>query len=291
VIHPLRARNAVDSSADLALLKLAKPVEGITPMPLYDQMDEAGKRILLVGRGRSGDGLTGASEERGTLRGATNEIDGALENSLLVIFDAPPFGTELEGITGAGDSGSPAIIEKEGIAYVAGVSSFNSGDPEKGTSSKYQTFSAFARVSTRRDWILNTMRKDPPDSNWGAFHKVSLYSMPRSVYGRRAGAFLKAYNSGELAALAEVYRHEVTPSSSGRLPEDRAAVWRELIDQYGEYEVHGYSKLGNTYAFLVFSKKAKIWRGIKFEYEARGSNRITKIDLWDAEPPRQIKRG
>jgi hypothetical protein len=285
IVHPLRKRNAVDSSADLALLKLTKPVEGITPVQLYDLSDESGKKIVMVGRGRSGDGLKGSSEDRGTLRGATNEIDGALENSLLVIFDAPPFGTDLEGITGAGDSGGPAFIEKDGKTYIAGVSSFNSGDPDKGTSSKYMTFSAYARISTRRDWILNTIKHDPPDSNWGAIQKATLNSMPRSIFGKRAGVFLSAFNSGKESEIAAAYRTEVVPSSSGRTPEERAKAWRELMDQYGEYEVRGFSRLGNVHAFLVFSKKANIWRGIMFDFESAAPNRITKIDMWDAEPP------
>jgi hypothetical protein len=285
VIHPLRKRNAVDSSADIALLKLTKPVEGIAPVPLYDLSDEAGKKIVMVGRGRSGDGLTGASEDRGTLRGATNEIDGALENSLLVIFDAPPFGTELEGITGPGDSGSPAFIEKDGKSYIVGVASFNSGDPDKGTSSKYQTFTAYARISTRRDWVLNTIKQDPPDSNWGPRYKATISLMPRTVFGKRAAAFISAFNSGKESEIAAAYRTEVVPGTSGRTPEERAKAWRELMDQYGDYEVKGFSRLGNSHAFLVYSRKANIWRGIKFDFEPTAPNRITKIDMWDAEPP------
>ena len=285
IVHPLRKRNAVDSSADLALLKLTKPVDGITPVPLYNFSDEAGKKIVMVGRGRAGDGLTGANEDRGTLRGATNEIDGALENSLLIIFDAPPYGTELEGITGPGDSGSAAFIEKDGKSYIVGVASFNSGDPDKGTSSKYQTFTAYARISTRRDWILNTIKKDPPDSNWGPVHKADNSSMPRTVFGKRASAFIAAFNSGKELEIAAAYRAEVVPSTSGRTPEERATGWGKLMDQYGEYEVRGFSRLGNMHAFLVYSKKAKIWRGVSFEFEPAAPNRITKIDMWDAEPP------
>lgn len=285
IIHPLRKRNAVDSSADLAVLKLANPVDGVAPVPLYDLSDETGKKIVIVGRGRSGDGLNGSSEDRGTLRGATNEIDGALENSLLVIFDAPPFGTELEGITGPGDSGGPAFIERQGKTYIAGVASFNSGDAEKGTSSKYQTFTAYARISTRRDWILNTIKQDPPDSNWGLLKKASITSMPRNVFGKRASAFINAFNSGKEAEIAAAYRTEVVPSSSGRTPEERAKAWRELMDQYGGYEVRGFVHVGDTYAFLVYSKKANVWRGISFDFEAAAPNRITSINMWDAEPP------
>src|SRR5690242_9873112 len=36
-LHPARVRSAIDSSADLALLKLSEPVQGITPAILYDR--------------------------------------------------------------------------------------------------------------------------------------------------------------------------------------------------------------------------------------------------------------
>ena len=107
IIHPARVRGAVDSSADLALFKLKQPVTEIKPVLLYDRMDEADKDVILAGYGTTGDGVAGPNGGRGKLRAATNKIEGPLENSLLMVFDAPPFATELEGIGGAGDSGSP----------------------------------------------------------------------------------------------------------------------------------------------------------------------------------------
>lgn len=102
--------------------------------------------------------MTGDTLDRGKKRGATNEIEGALENSLIITFDPPPNGTHLEGIGGASDSGSPAFYEENGKLYLIGVDSFGSGSPKQGTSSKYLTFSGYARISTRRNWILETMK-------------------------------------------------------------------------------------------------------------------------------------
>src|SRR5262249_30100112 len=128
-LHPNRVKGSVDSSADMALLKLTRQVEGITPVLLYEKGDEVGKVVTIVGRGGTGNGLTGQTMPKGhTLRGATNRIEAALENSILMTFDAPPGGTNLEGIPGSGDSGGPALFEQDGKLYLLGVDSFNSGD-------------------------------------------------------------------------------------------------------------------------------------------------------------------
>jgi hypothetical protein len=82
ILHPARINGAIDSSADMALLKLAQPVEGITPVLLYDKDDEVGRIIAIVGRGEMGTGLTGPVGERSPVpQGATNRIEAVFENS------------------------------------------------------------------------------------------------------------------------------------------------------------------------------------------------------------------
>jgi hypothetical protein len=290
IIHPKRTRDAVDSSADIALLKFKEPVTGITPALLYDRMDEAGKQVVLAGYGKTGNGLTGATGERGKLRGATNEIEGALENSLLLVFDAPPHGTDLEGINGAGDSGSPAIYEENGKLYIMGVSSFNSGDEKKGTASKYWTFEGYARISTRRQWILDTIRTDPPTAFWGDFRKIKNNVFPASVFGRRAAAFFKAFNSGRESEIARFYA-EHRPPVPGKTPAERAKGWQELLDQYGNYKVYGYARAGAyRYTFLVYSEKEKIWRGVYLEFEEKQPHKVKSMAMGDTKPPRSAAK-
>jgi hypothetical protein len=288
ITHPARVKNTVDSSADIALLKLKEPVMDISPALLYERMDEGGKNVLLVGNGTTGNGLTGIGSERGKRRGATNQIEGALENSLLLVFDAPPLGTDLEGISGPGDSGSPALYEENGKLYLMGVSSFNSGDREKGTAGKYWTFEGFARISTRRQWILETIKADPPDSLWSPLKKLKGGSFPKDIFGRRAEAFFKAFNSGQESAMAEFYVTHRPPSPEGKTPRERAKGWQDLMNQYGKYEPYGFAKQGNyTYSFLVFSAKEKIWRGVFLEFEESKPYRVKGMQMWDAGPPQE----
>jgi hypothetical protein len=282
ILHPHRVRDTVDSSADMALLKLAEPVEGITPAALYDRQDEPEKIVTLVGHGQTGNGLTGDIKERGQVRGATNKVEGALENSLLLVFDEPPRGTDLEGAGAAGDSGSAALLERDGRVYLVGVSSFNSGDRKEGTSAKYGTFEGFARVSTRRKWILQTIATDPPSNLWGPLRRLRAGKWPSTPFGRRAEAFFAAFNTGREAAMASFYTTHRTPSPEGKTPEERAKGWQELLDRYGHYEVYGYSARGSQYAVLVRSTTEKIWRGVMFGLESAPPFRVETMQMWDA---------
>ena len=291
ILHPARVKNTVDSSADIALLKLKTPVMDIAPALLYERQDEGGKNVILAGNGATGTGLTGGTGERGKLRAATNQIEGALENSLLMVFDPPPFGTDLEGIGGAGDSGSPAFYEENGKLYLIGVGSFNSGDAQKGTASKYGTFDGYARISTRRKWILETIKTDPPDSLWGPLRKIKNNSFPKDVFGRRADAFFKAFNAGTESAIAEFYATHRPPNPEGKTPQERAKGWQELMNQYGKYEVQGFSRQGNyNYSFLVFSAKEKLWRGVQLEFEENKPHRVKGMQMWDTGPPAQTAK-
>ncbi|MBX7172433.1 MAG: trypsin-like serine protease [Pyrinomonadaceae bacterium] len=288
ITHPARIKDTVDSSADIALLKLKEPVKDIAPALLYDKQDEAGKPIVLVGYGKTGTGLTGETSEKGKRRGATNEIDGTLENSLILTFDAPPFGTDLEGIGGSGDSGSPAFHEENGKLYLIGINSFNSGNSKAATVGKYLTFDGYARVSTRRKWILENIKNDPPNSLWSELQKIQNNTFPKTVFGNRAAAFFKAFNSGKETAMAEFYASHRPPSPEGKTPQERAKGWQGDMDNLGKYKVYGYSKQGNQFAFLVFAAKKKIWQGVLLEFEKTKPYRITGISIWDSEPPKDL---
>lgn len=291
IIHPARVSNTVDSSADIALLKLKESVTNITPALLYDKQDEPGKNVILVGNGKSGTGLTGQTAERGKRRGATNQIEGALENSLLLVFDAPPFATDLEGIGGDGDSGSPALYEENGKLFIIGVNSFNSGDSKRGTVGKYMTFDGYARISTRRNWILQTIKADPPNSLWSELKKNKYNAFPKDIFGRRAEAFFKAFNIGNETAMAEFYAAHRPPSPEGKTPQERAKGWQEDMNKDGKYEVYGFSKQGNyKYAFLVFSLRQKIWRGVQLDFEEIKPYRVKGISIWDPDPPKSVEK-
>lgn len=106
------SRGGLASRRDIALLKLDRPVKGVEPVSLYARDDEAGKVVTFVGRGWAGTGLTAPVRDlERDLRGATNKVDEVNGTSIRMVFDAPPGGTDFEGISGPGDSGGPALLE------------------------------------------------------------------------------------------------------------------------------------------------------------------------------------
>jgi hypothetical protein len=149
VIHPeWRDRGA----HDLALIRLQEPVSGIEPVSIYTSTDEVGKIVTFVGRGDTGTGLTGPRVMDRKKRGATNKIESADERWLYFTFDDPPAATDLEGISGPGDSGGPALLEKDGKLYTLGVSSW--GRPGKQGRGTYGAGEGYTRVSKYAQWIM-----------------------------------------------------------------------------------------------------------------------------------------
>jgi hypothetical protein len=147
--------SAADVKADIALLQLTAPVTNVTPAHLYTGNDEQGMVVTLVGRGGAGTGLTGPVREDRRIRAATNRIDDAEGSVLRFRFDGPADSavTELEGISGPGDSGGAAYVERGGTQYVIGVSSGQNARAANGQRGHYKVLEFYTRVSHFADWI------------------------------------------------------------------------------------------------------------------------------------------
>ena len=156
-IHPDWKRNG--DVADIALLRLAEAVQGIEAVGVNEKKDEAGKRVVFVGYGDFGTGETGAVRMDGVLRGATNQVAGVQERAIFFTFDDPADATRLEGISGPGDSGGPALVERNGKLWTLGVSSVGM-EPEGQKPGTYGARERYTRVSTYVGWIHKTMRKN-----------------------------------------------------------------------------------------------------------------------------------
>ena len=151
---------------DIGLIHLSEPVIGIDPLPLYTATDEVKQVATLVGRGDSGNGLDGATARDGLLRAATNEVDFIESDTMLAfVFDNPDpeqrtflesQPTALEGVSGPGDSGGPALFSVSGVDTIAGISAFGAeiGDQLPGT---YGTLDFYTRVSIYADWVDETL--------------------------------------------------------------------------------------------------------------------------------------
>jgi hypothetical protein len=142
---------------DVGLLHLARPVRGVTPMPLYRGNKETGRIATLLGHGKAGTGSSRDRVEDEKARGATSRVDSVDSKWLYFSFDAPPSGTELEGAPGPGDSGGPALITVDAKTYIAGVSSAGY-DGVDGPGS-YGAVDVFTRVSTHASWIDSVMKR------------------------------------------------------------------------------------------------------------------------------------
>lgn len=139
---------------DIALLMLGQEVKGVKPMALYRDKDEEDEKVAIVGFGEIGDGKSKpkrTSDEK--RRAVTNVVTEAGPLRISCQFDEPPAGTELEGVSAAGDGGAPALIRKDDEWLVAGLSS----PYEEGLLGQYRTMSSYTRVSTFEKWIDKTI--------------------------------------------------------------------------------------------------------------------------------------
>ncbi len=161
VIHP---EFEIDRAVlnDIALLELDRAVPDIEPARLYGESDEVGKQIVFLGTGWAGTGDTGmvdgAIDKAPRLRAAQNRADGSKPGYLRFTFDAPdsPGALPLEGISGPGDSGGPALLFEDGQAYIVGVSSHQDRRGAR-TEGLYGAYEYYTRVSEFRAWILATI--------------------------------------------------------------------------------------------------------------------------------------
>jgi hypothetical protein len=232
IFHPEYVKAGLRGRSDLALLRLAEPVRDVEPIPLYRAKDEAGQVVTFIGRGRTGTGETGPTGEDGKLRGATNRLERADETSVYFEFDSPETATDLEGISGPGDSGGPALLKVKGKLAVAGVSSANIGNG-KGLC-RYGTTEVYARVSTALEWIEETMRMAPESTLAWTFSPASE-PWPKTRAGEIAPALLAAYNSGDAAVMEAFSQKFRDPQALARAtPEVRAQRYLDLFRRVGK---------------------------------------------------------
>ncbi len=157
-IHPDYKENG---RRDVALLKLSSPIIEIKPVPIYTKQDESKQIATLVGHYITGTGKTGPNKKlKKEIRGAANQIEMTNEHWLYFIFDAPDSNAvnDLEGVSGPGDSDAPAYITVGGKLFVAGVSSRSRDANRDGIEPGYGDEDLYARVSSYKKWIEDTMR-------------------------------------------------------------------------------------------------------------------------------------
>ena len=152
LIHPSFHDTPNGILNDIALVKIQGVFKNVVPAKIYSKEDEAGKKITIVGMGDIGTGLTGPQKWDKITRAATNIIDGVDSLWIHFTFDSPNSdkATELEGVSGPGDSGGPAFYEIDSKKYIVGVSSHQVSGNGKG---RYSAVEYYSRVSSYSAWI------------------------------------------------------------------------------------------------------------------------------------------
>lgn len=146
------------SSDDIALVKLTQPVTDVVPAAIHKDGDEPGRVVKIMGKGATGTGASGhdpAGPSRTELRRAFNTITSAHDRWFCYVFDEPASALPLEGKTGSGDSGGPALIRVDDQWTLAGLAAwgFIHGDVRTVRPGLYGQLTCNVRLGHYIEWI------------------------------------------------------------------------------------------------------------------------------------------
>jgi hypothetical protein len=154
----------LDGAHDLALIKLSRPVRSVQPAMPYTARDEAGQLVWFIGSGGGGNGLKGQAggQRDGKLRRAQNRVLAVQGGDLVFRFDRGDAAEALEGVSGNGDSGGPAFVQRPGGGYsLLGISSRT--DSWFHQVGEYGVKERYTRVSAYQDWMRTVMSGSPAE--------------------------------------------------------------------------------------------------------------------------------
>ncbi|MCB1612835.1 MAG: trypsin-like serine protease [Xanthomonadales bacterium] len=157
-------RVLLSSSDDIALLKLAEPVTDVAPVAIYQSDDEFGRIIKILGKGATGDGVSGyefSSSHRTELRLAQNKVSSAHGRWFCYQFDQPSNALPLEGGSGSGDSGGPVLMQVGEDQRLAGLTSWSDPQSTVRIPGRYGQISCNVRLSHYIAWIEGVISSQP----------------------------------------------------------------------------------------------------------------------------------
>ena len=246
---------------DIAVLKLAAPVSNISPAAIYAGTDEVGKEITFVGRGDWGTGVTGPVLKDGKRRAATNRIDSVDAYWIYFTLDSGDAATDLEGINGPGDSGTPTLLMRNDTTFIVGVSSWGSPGPQGPRS--YGCGDAHTRVSSYAKWIREAMSGRTPGRRPQDIPEVKL---PDTPAGKMVSAYVSAFNSDDENRVTE-FNH--TYRSSGSLAQgsdtERLQIYYRARDDFGQIEL--YKFVSETPEVITVQMATEIGAVLEFKFE------------------------
>ncbi len=153
---------AIASTDDIALVKLAEPVADITPVAMDMSRATPGAVVKIIGKGATGTGVAGhdpGGPNRTQLRRAYNTITSAHDRWFCYVFDAPTSALPLEGKTGSGDSGGPALVQVGEDWNLVGLAAwgFMHGDVRTTRPGLYGQFTCNVRLGHYAEWIKDVI--------------------------------------------------------------------------------------------------------------------------------------
>ena len=157
-------RVLLSSSDDIALIELAQPVTDASPVAINESDDEFGKTIEVVGKGATGNGVTGyefGNPHRTELRRAYNKVTSADGRWLCYVFDRPSDALPLEGGSGSGDSGGPVLVQVGKEWLLVGLTSWSDPQSTIRTPGRYGQITCNVRLSHYKDWIESVISAQP----------------------------------------------------------------------------------------------------------------------------------
>ena len=201
-VHPGYGKNqsGLINLDDIAVVALASDLpRGVPYYPLLSEPLEIGTVITLVGYGASGDGVNGATvaSSPAIKRVGRNVIDLFLPavkrfefpRAYLFDFDDPlgkthqlggaSLGNRIETMIASGDSGSPAFVDVEGQWEVAGINTFQIGDPARGSvPPRFGSLGGGMWIPAYTQWVTDTMMMSRlPEANAGYLWMVGLVGL------------------------------------------------------------------------------------------------------------------
>lgn len=282
LFHPKSAsRGQRPPEVDLALVELDEPTEGIRPAGLYRGDAEVGAAVTVVGYGDFGVGNQELQFTDGRRRAATNRVEKAESGQLHLTFDAPPSGSDLEGVGGPGDSGGPLFMANDQGRFLVGVSSASMG----GRPGSYGVIDMYTRVSAYIEWIDSSMkraREMPP----AKFELQSLEDgFPAGSRGELASQWLDALAMGELEGYKE-FAERWCPDDLW--PKERVGAFigrlSQLHTDVGFLEPHKLARLSDRRWAVLAQSEQGDWYALHLYLAQQGDE--VRLDDFDIRPER-----
>jgi chymotrypsin len=157
-------RASLSASDDIALVRLAKPILDVAPIPLNKSAREFNATVEIIGKGATGKGDTGyqfSDPHRTELRRAQNKITSAYGRWLCYLLDEPSAALPLEGGSGSGDSGGPLLVRSGKNWSLVGLTSWVDPQSTVRVPGRYGQISCNVRVSHYAAWIESVIAARP----------------------------------------------------------------------------------------------------------------------------------